>query len=163
MSAEDSRHSGATRRGFGVILGGLAAGAVLGTTVVAHADDDEQSVRNNTGVDSSRKRERPARSQAVTHRDVAGLAAKLDALDLSANERALLVGLLSVATDAIARSGRDQSASPLVSTVSGPGPLVEVRTPRSMPSIRDQFRAAFTPGEVPPPEAADLAKNHQLP
>ena len=155
MSSEDSGRSGPTRRGFGVILGGLAAGAVLGTTVVAHADDDEQTV-HNTAAGSAPRRERPAQRRGVDGRDVASLAAKLDALDLSANERALLTGLLSVATDAIARSGRDHSASPLVSAVSGPGPLIEVRTPESMPSVRDQFRAAFTPGAVQPAEAPEL-------
>jgi hypothetical protein len=87
---------------------------------------------------------------------VASLAAKLDALDLSRSERALLAGLLSVATDAIARSGRDRSASPLVSTGSGPGPLIEVRTSASLPSVRDQFRAAFTPGAVLPPGSPEF-------
>src|SRR5215211_5640439 len=107
MSGKDSERGSPTRRGFGVILGGLAAGAVLGTTIVAHADD-EQTV-HNTGVGSPPKRERPAQRRDVDRRDVASLAAKLDALDLSANERALLTGLLGVATDAVARSVHDQS------------------------------------------------------
>ena len=38
MSGSDAG-SGATRRTFGVILGGLAASTILGTTVVANAQD----------------------------------------------------------------------------------------------------------------------------
>jgi hypothetical protein len=162
MSGTDSERSGPTRRGFGVILGGLAAGAVLGTTVVAHADEDEQAV-HNTGVGSTTKRKRPAQRRGVDRHDVDSLAAKLDALDLSPSERALLVGLLSVATDAIVRSDRDPSASPLLSSMSGPGPLIEVRTQGSMPSVRDQFRAAFIPGAAPPLDAPEFARKREDP
>jgi hypothetical protein len=161
MSAEDSARGGPTRRGFGVILGGLAAGAVFSTTVVAHADD-EQAVRN-TEADFPPTQKRPAQRRAVNRRDVDSLAAKLDALKLSDNERALLTGLLSVATDAIVRAARDQSASPLVSTSKAPGPLVEVHAPGSLPSVRDQFRAAFTPGAVLQPEAPDVSIKETLP
>lgn len=149
MADENSKHGGPTRRGFGVILGGLAAGTILGTTVVAHAEEGERAGPDTTGAGSSPERKRQAHRWPVDRRDVASLGAKLDALDLSDNERVLLVGLLSVATDAIVRSGPDHSASPLVSTGSGPGPLIEVRTSAGVPSVRDQFRAAFIPGAVP--------------
>jgi hypothetical protein len=155
MSDEDSGRGGPSRRAFAVILGGLAAGAVLGTTVMAHADDEEETVHGKAAVGSAPERKPPAQRWGVDHRDVASLAAKLDALDLSTNERALLAGLLSVATDVFARSGQGQSASHLVSTGRGPGPFIEVRTPGAMPSVRDQFRAAFTPGAAPPAAAAD--------
>jgi hypothetical protein len=148
MSGKDSER-GQTRRGFGVILGGLAAGAVLGTTVVAHAEDgDESSPAAQKGPDAGASKLDLANVQRIDRSDIEGLAKELDALKLSDNQRALLVGLLSLATDTIGRSNAKNSASPLVSTVSDKGAMIGVKTGGRPPSIRDQFRDAFIPGAV---------------
>jgi hypothetical protein len=144
MSGKDSE-LGSTRRGFGLILGGLAAGAILGQTVVANAEDGKEA-------DSTQKRETTrlgsADVQQIDHRDIDSLAAKLDALKLSDNERALLVGLLSVAADTIGSSRTERSVSPRLSTFRSEGAPIGVKAQGPLPSIRDQFRTAFTPGPV---------------
>lgn len=148
MSGKDSER-GQTRRGFGVILGGLAAGAILGTTVVAHAEDgDESSPAAHKGPDTGASELDLANVQRIGRSDIEGLAKELDALKLSDNQRALLVGLLSLAADTISRSNAKNSVSPLVSTVSDQGTMIGVRAGGRPPSIRDQFRDAFIPGAV---------------
>ena len=87
----------------------------------------------------------------ILQSDIDTLAQKLSALEstLSANERALLAGILAIASDAIRRSSSDSSASPHVSPVRNsqvPATTVTVEGP--LPSIRDQFARAFTPGAV---------------
>ena len=148
MSGKDSE-LGSTRRGFGVILGGLAATAILGTTVAANAEDGGGSGPATT-AEPAAPGSRPGRAdvQHIGQRDIDALAAKLDALKLSGNERALLVGLLSVAADTIGRASVEGSVSPRVSTVRGEGTVIGVRTRGRLPSVRNQFRTAFTPGAV---------------
>jgi len=158
MSGKDGE-LGSTRRGFGVILGGLAASAILGTTVVANAEDGGGSGSpTKTEPEADGSRIGPADVLRIDQRDVDALAAKLDALKLSDNERALLVGLLSVAADTIGRSRTDDSVSPRVSTVQGEGAMIGVRTRGRLPSVRDQFRAAFTPGAVHESVIADIGQ-----
>src|SRR5947199_2970674 len=129
MSGKDGI-PGSSRRTFGIILGGLAAGAVLGATGMAHAEDGK-------GAGATAPKEPDARGarpgsgdvRQVGRGDIDGLAAKLDAVKLSDNERALLMGPLSVAVDTIGRSGTGGSpASPLVSTVKGADGLIGVKT-----------------------------------
>jgi hypothetical protein len=136
-----------TRRGFAAILGGLAAGAILGTTVMAHAEDGGGSAAP-AGPDTEASKLDLAGVKRIDPGDIEGLAKKLDALKLLDNERALLVSLLGVAVDTIHRSRVDGQVSPLVSTVSSEGTLLGVQMPDRMPSIRDQFHSAFTPGVV---------------
>jgi hypothetical protein len=148
MSGSD-HGSGATRRNFGMILGGLAAGTILGTTVVANAEDGA-----DFGVPAPKQPERGAARQGpgvvpIDRDDIDGLASKLDALKLSKKERALLVGLLTVAADTIGRAEAEKVASPLVATARDHGNLMAVRTSGRLPSVRDQFRDAFIPGAVP--------------
>jgi hypothetical protein len=139
----------ASRRGFGIILGGLAAGAVLGTTVVAHADDSKGSGQTAAGESGGHGSGGDAGDlRRVSRAEIDSLGAKLDAVKLSDNERALLVGLLSLAVDTIGRARAGNPVSPLVTTGPVGGMAVGVQAPAHLPSIRDQFRTAFTPGQV---------------
>ncbi len=147
MSGEDSDR-GSSRRGFGIILGGLAAGAILGSAVVAHADDIKGSGPGAAGESAGRGSTADAGGlRKVSRAEIDSLGAKLDAVKLSDNERALLVGLLSLAVDTIGRARAGNPVSPLVTT-GRVGEAVGVQAPAHLPSIRDQFRTAFTPGQV---------------
>jgi hypothetical protein len=138
-----------TRRGFGAILGGLAAGAILGTTVMAHAEDGgETGSAAPTDPNAGASKLNPANVKRIDPSDIDGLAKTLDALKLPDNERALLVGLLNVAVDTIKRTRVEGAVSPLVSTVNSQGALFGVQTRGRATSIRDQFRTAFIPGAM---------------
>jgi len=148
MSGGDS-DGGASRRGFGIILGGLAAGAVLGTTVVAQADDGKGSGHSAAGEPAARgSGDNATGLRKISRAEIDSLAAKLDAATLSDNERALLVGLLSLAIDTIGRARAGNPVSPRVTTGHAGGMPVGVQTSGHQPSIREQFRTAFTPGQV---------------
>jgi phage head maturation protease len=135
-----------TRRGFAAILGGVAAGAILGTTAVANATDGGGSGSiKETGSKTPARKSDLAGVQALNRHDIEGLARKLDALNLSDKERGLLVALLGVATNTIVRNRTEGQISPLVETV-GSGKQVGVRTDGPATSIREQFRSAFRPG-----------------
>jgi hypothetical protein len=150
------RDQGRTRRSFGVILGGLAVGAVVGTTAVANAGEGGGAGQaGRTGPDTSHP---GAADVVIRHEDIDGLAVKLDALALTDNERALLVGLLTVATDVISRADTDHSVSPHVSTVNSHGTLIGVRKGGRVPSIREQFTNAFMPGAVHETAVTDVGK-----
>src|SRR6266508_1489935 len=78
---------GATRLGFCVILGGLTAGAILGTTVVARADDGKGSGSTApTKPEARGARPGPADVRQIGRDDIDGLAAKLDAVKVSDSE-----------------------------------------------------------------------------
>jgi hypothetical protein len=80
----------------------------------------------------------------VSDQDVQGLADKLGALDseLSDSQRALLVGLIAVAGDAV------QSETGLVQRVpEGQAAPISIDAPEPLPSPADVFRNAFTPGQ----------------
>ena len=148
MSGGDSDR-GASRRGFGIVLGGLAAGAVLGTTVVAQADDGKGSGHSAAGGPAARgSGDNAAGLRRVSRGEIDSLAAKLDAATLSENERALLVGLLSLAIDTIGQARAGKPVSPRVTTGHVGGMPVGVQMSGRQPSIREQFRTAFTPGQV---------------
>jgi len=148
MSGGDSDR-GASRRGFAIVLGGLAAGAVLGTTVVANADDGKGSGRSTPGEPAGRgSGDNAGGLRKISRTEIDSLAAKLDAATLSDNERALLVGLLSLAIDTIGRARAGNPVSPRVTTGHAGGMPVGVQTSARQPSIREQFRTAFTPGQV---------------
>jgi hypothetical protein len=148
MSGGDSDR-GASRRGFGIVLGGLAAGAVLGTTVIAQADDGKSSGHGAAGEPAARgSRDHTDGLRKISRAEIDSLAAKLDAAALSDNERALLVGLLSLAIDTIGRARAGKPVSPRVTTGHAGGMPVGVQTSGRQPSIREQFRTAFTPGQV---------------
>ncbi len=148
MSGKDGI-PGSSRRKFGIILGGLGAGAILGATGMAHADDSKGSGSTaSTETDAHGARPGSGDVRQIGRSDIDGLAAKLDAVTLSDNERALLVGLLSLAVDTIGRSRTGSPVSPLVSTASGAKGLIGVKTQGHLPSIRDQFSKAFTPGSI---------------
>lgn len=79
----------------------------------------------------------------VSNQDVQGLADKLGSLDseLSESQRALLVGLIAVAGDAV------QSETGLVQRVPGGQTPISIDAPEPLPSPADVFRNAFTPGQ----------------
>jgi hypothetical protein len=82
--------------------------------------------------------------------DIDSLGQKLNTLEstLSHSERALLAGILAIASDAIRRSSGESSASPLVSVANLEAPAAMLGVEGPLPSIRDQFARAFTPGAV---------------
>jgi len=160
MSGEDSDR-GASRRGFGIILGGLAAVAILGSAVGEHADDIKGSGPGAAGASAGRGSSADAGGlRKVSRAEIDSLGAKLDAVKLSDNERALLVGLLSLAVDTIGRARAGNPVNPRVTTGHAGGMPIGVRTAGRQPSIREQFRSAFTPGQVQDRrvESGDLAE-----
>lgn len=87
-------------------------------------------------------------TERLSKEDVEALADKLSALDaqLSDQERALLSGILHVTADAASPAG---GGSPLIRRVEQPsGPPVEVDVEGALPSLRNEFVKAFTPGQV---------------
>lgn len=84
-------------------------------------------------------------TQPVSQQDLEGLADKLATLEsqLSDAERALLSGILGVTADA-ASGGQ----SPLVRQAGDVSTPVEVDVEGSLPSLRDEFVQAFTPGRL---------------
>jgi hypothetical protein len=79
----------------------------------------------------------------ITQGDVESLAEKLGGLEpnLSESERALLLGIVNVAADAI-------GLSPLASRISRSEPEIVVIVAPPRRSLRDEFVLAFTPGAV---------------
>jgi hypothetical protein len=145
MSGKDSE-PGQTRRGFGAILGGLAATAILGTTVVANAEEGPAPDARAADQDTAQPDLTDVRR--IEKKDITALAAELDALKLPDNQRALLLALISVATDTIQRSRADDSISPLVSTVQTKGVRLGVVSSHQPRTVRDQFRTAFIAGAI---------------
>ena len=80
----------------------------------------------------------------ITLEEVHGLADKLDGFELTENERALLSGIFTLASDMIARAP-EVSAKPLVTRYEGDRETVRVETETPLPSLGDQFRDAFSP------------------
>lgn len=79
----------------------------------------------------------------VTQDDINGLAQQLDTLSssLSETQRALLVGLVGVAQNAIS-SGQ----STVVQRGDTGGDVANVEVPDQLPDLGNVFRSAFTPG-----------------
>ena len=69
----------------------------------------------------------------ISHADITGLADKLDALDLSEGQRALLSAIVTMADHAMASTAE-------------PGAVVAGTDPTK--SFRDQFAVSFTPGPI---------------
>jgi hypothetical protein len=79
----------------------------------------------------------------VSRNDVESLGDKIGGLEssLSDKEKALLLGVIAVASDSIS-----SGSSPVVSRESGQDSPIAVDYQGSLPPLRDQFVSAFTPG-----------------
>jgi hypothetical protein len=85
----------------------------------------------------------------VSRADIDSLRDRLSEFEsnLSDQERALLVAIFSLATDALKRARVGVAAKPAVlRTGAAPAPPIVVGVTGELPSIREQFELAFTPG-----------------
>jgi hypothetical protein len=103
----------------------------------------------------------------IRQSDIDSLGQKLGTLEstLSDSERALLASILAIASDAIRRSSSERSVSPLVSRVgSSEAPATMMAAAEGpLPSIRDQFSRAFTPGTVEENDSPSVILTNTIP
>jgi hypothetical protein len=86
--------------------------------------------------------------------DVESFSKKLEGLDLSGKEAALLSGIFAVAADAISPTGAGIGTTDLVTTGDADDRSPMVRVDDTPPPLSDQFRQQFRRAFVAEPESA---------